>query len=106
ASNFEAMYFNLDKPALKDVTVRKAISMAINYNALIQTARRGRQCRSVPITVRHMCLDSSQMLLAPSMTLPLQIPCWIKQDIRKARTAYVQRTARGWSSCIRRRRTM
>jgi len=50
ASNFEAMYFNLDKPALKDVTVRKAISMAINYNALIQTARRG---QAVPLCTDH-----------------------------------------------------
>jgi peptide/nickel transport system substrate-binding protein len=50
ASNFEAMYFNLDNPALKDVTVRKAMSMAINYNALIQTARRG---QAVPLCTDH-----------------------------------------------------
>ncbi|HLZ89452.1 MAG TPA: ABC transporter substrate-binding protein, partial [Puia sp.] len=50
SSNFEAMYFNLDKPALKDVTVRKAISMAIDYNALIQTARRG---EAVPLCTDH-----------------------------------------------------
>jgi len=50
ASNFEAMYFNLDNPALKDVTVRKAMSMAIDYNALIQTARRG---QAVPLCTDH-----------------------------------------------------
>jgi peptide/nickel transport system substrate-binding protein len=50
ASNFEAMYFNLDRPALKDVTVRKAMAMAINYNALIQTARRG---QAVPLCTDH-----------------------------------------------------
>src|SRR2546421_4840004 len=50
ASNFEAMYFNLDNPALKDVTVRKAMSMAIDYNALIQTSRRG---RALPLCTDH-----------------------------------------------------
>ena len=50
ASNFEAMYFNLDKPALKDVTVRKAMSMGIDYTALIQTARRG---QAVPLCTDH-----------------------------------------------------
>jgi peptide/nickel transport system substrate-binding protein len=50
ASNFEAMYFNLDKPALKDATVRKAMSMAIDYNALIQIARRG---EAVPLCTDH-----------------------------------------------------
>src|SRR6266567_656916 len=37
ASNFEAMYFNLDNPVLKDVNVRKAMAMAIDHNALINT---------------------------------------------------------------------
>jgi peptide/nickel transport system substrate-binding protein len=41
ATNFEAIYFNLDNPALKDVNVRKAMAMAIDHTALIQTARRG-----------------------------------------------------------------
>ena len=50
ASNFEAMYFNLNTPALKDATVRKAMAMAINYNALIQTARRG---QAVPLCTDH-----------------------------------------------------
>jgi peptide/nickel transport system substrate-binding protein len=44
------MYFNLDNPALKDVTVRKAMAMAINYNALIQVARRG---QAVPLCTDH-----------------------------------------------------
>lgn len=50
ASNFEAMYFNLDNPALKDATLRKAMAMAINYTALIQTARRG---QAVPLCTDH-----------------------------------------------------
>ncbi len=48
--NFEAMYFNLDNPAFKDVTVRKAMAMAIDHNALIQTARRG---QAVPLCTDH-----------------------------------------------------
>ena len=39
--NFEAMYFNLNNPILKDVNVRKALAMAIDQNALITTARNG-----------------------------------------------------------------
>ncbi|HZS76927.1 MAG TPA: peptide ABC transporter substrate-binding protein [Ktedonobacteraceae bacterium] len=42
ASNFEAMYFNFHNPILgTDVNVRKAMAMAIDHNALIDTARRG-----------------------------------------------------------------
>jgi peptide/nickel transport system substrate-binding protein len=42
ASNFEALYFDFHNPILgTDVNVRKAIAMAIDHNALIQTARRG-----------------------------------------------------------------
>src|SRR5436305_2766057 len=48
--NFEAMYFNLDNPAFKDVTVRKAMAMAIDHNALIQTARRE---QAVPLCTDH-----------------------------------------------------
>src|SRR6266702_2720467 len=48
--NFEAMYFNLDNPGFKDVTVRKAMAMAIDHNALIQTARRG---QAVPLCTDH-----------------------------------------------------
>ncbi len=50
ATNFEAMYYNLNTPALKDVNVRKAMAMAINHNALIQTARRG---EAVPLCTDH-----------------------------------------------------
>ncbi len=50
ASNFEAMYFNLNNPLLKDVTLRKAMAMAIDHNALIQTARRG---QAVPLCTDH-----------------------------------------------------
>lgn len=50
ASNFEAMYFNLDNPTLKDVNVRKAMAMSIDYNALINTARRG---QAVPLCTDH-----------------------------------------------------
>ena len=42
ASNFEAFYFNFHNPILgTDVNVRKAMAMAVDHNALIQTARRG-----------------------------------------------------------------
>jgi peptide/nickel transport system substrate-binding protein len=42
ASNFEAFYFNFHNSILgTDVNVRKAMAMAIDHNALIQTARRG-----------------------------------------------------------------
>lgn len=50
ASNFEAMYFNLTNPALKDVKVRQAMAQAIDYNSLIQTARRG---QAVPLCTDH-----------------------------------------------------
>jgi peptide/nickel transport system substrate-binding protein len=50
ASNFEVMIFNLDNPALKDVTVRKAMAMAIDHTALIQTARRG---QASPLCTDH-----------------------------------------------------
>jgi len=42
ASNFEAMYFDFHNPILgTDVSVRKAIAMAIDHQALITTARHG-----------------------------------------------------------------
>ena len=42
ASNFEAFYFDFHNPILgTDVNVRKAMAMAVDHNALIQTARRG-----------------------------------------------------------------
>ncbi|GAC1381707.1 MAG: peptide ABC transporter substrate-binding protein [Ktedonobacteraceae bacterium] len=50
ASNFEAMYFNLDNPVLKNLEVRQAMAMAIDHNALINTARRG---QAVPLCTDH-----------------------------------------------------
>nr|HET6903564.1 ABC transporter substrate-binding protein [Ktedonobacteraceae bacterium] len=50
AANFEAMYFNLNNPILKDVKIRQAVAQAIDYNALIQTARRG---QAVPLCTDH-----------------------------------------------------
>ena len=42
ASNFEAMYFDFHNPILgTDVSVRKAIAMAIDHQALITSARHG-----------------------------------------------------------------
>ncbi len=41
AANFEALYFNLNNPVLKDVKIRQAVAQAIDYTSLIQTARRG-----------------------------------------------------------------
>ncbi|MEO7020863.1 MAG: peptide ABC transporter substrate-binding protein [Ktedonobacteraceae bacterium] len=51
ASNFEAAYFNFHNPILaNNVDVRKAISMAIDHQALIDTARRG---EAVPLCTDH-----------------------------------------------------
>ena len=50
ASNFEAMYFNLTNPVLKNKEVRQAMAYAIDYNSLIQTARRG---QAVPLCTDH-----------------------------------------------------
>jgi len=50
ASNFEAMYFNLTNPILKDVKIRQAMAQAIDYTSLIQTARRG---QAVPLCTDH-----------------------------------------------------
>lgn len=42
SASFEAMYFNFNNPILgNNVDVRKAMSMAIDHNALITVARRG-----------------------------------------------------------------
>src|SRR5947209_2499543 len=41
SAGYEAIWVNENVPALKDATVRKALAMAIDHNALIQTARRG-----------------------------------------------------------------
>ena len=51
ASNFEAMYFNFKNKVLaNNVDVRKAIAMAIDHQALIDTARRG---EAVPLCTDH-----------------------------------------------------
>ncbi len=51
ASNFEAIYFNFHNPILgNNVDVRKAIAMAIDHQAMIQTARRG---EAVPLCTDH-----------------------------------------------------
>src|SRR5258707_2943652 len=51
ASNFEAIYFNFHNKILGgNVDVRKAISMAIDHQALIDTARRG---EAVPLCTDH-----------------------------------------------------
>lgn len=49
-SNFEAVYFNLKNPLLKDVTVRQAISEAINHTQLISVARQG---QAAPLCTDH-----------------------------------------------------
>lgn len=50
SAGFEAIYFNLHNPLLQDVNLRKAIAMAIDHNALIQTARRG---AALPLCTDH-----------------------------------------------------
>jgi len=51
ASNFEAIYFNFKNKILgNNPDVRKAIAMAIDHNALIQTARRG---EAAPLCTDH-----------------------------------------------------
>ncbi len=48
--NFEAIYFNLNNPILKDVNIRKAMAMAIDQNALIQNTRDG---QALPLCTDH-----------------------------------------------------
>ncbi len=51
ATNYEVMIINLKNPILgKDVDVRKAMAMAIDHNALIQTARLG---EALPLCTDH-----------------------------------------------------
>jgi peptide/nickel transport system substrate-binding protein len=51
ASNFEAMYFNFHNAVLgKNPEVRQAMAMAIDHQALIDTARRG---EAVPLCTDH-----------------------------------------------------
>jgi peptide/nickel transport system substrate-binding protein len=48
--NFEALYFNLNNPTLKDVNIRKAMAMAINQQTLIANARFG---NGTPLCTDH-----------------------------------------------------
>lgn len=41
SAGYEALWFNQNNPALKDVNVRKAIAMSIDHNKLISVARNG-----------------------------------------------------------------
>ncbi len=41
SAGYEALWFNENNPALKDVDVRKAIAMSIDHNKLISVARNG-----------------------------------------------------------------
>ncbi len=50
SSGFEAIWINENNPILKDVNIRKALAMAIDHTALIQTARRG---AAVPLCTDH-----------------------------------------------------
>jgi len=50
SSGYEAIWINENNPILKDVTIRKALAMAIDHNALIQTARRG---AATPLCTDH-----------------------------------------------------
>ncbi len=50
SSGYEAIWINQNNPILKDVTIRKALAMAIDHNALIQTARRG---AATPLCTDH-----------------------------------------------------
>lgn len=51
SSGYEALHFDENNPALKDVTVRKAIQLAINAPELIKTSRLG--------TALPLCTDHS-----------------------------------------------
>jgi peptide/nickel transport system substrate-binding protein len=50
AANFEAIYFNLKNPVLQDVNLRKAISMGIDQQTLINVARHG---QATPLCTDH-----------------------------------------------------
>lgn len=53
SASYEALHFNLNNPALKDVKVRQAIAMSVNADELIRTARQG---QAIP-----QCTDHSQV---------------------------------------------
>ena len=50
SAGYEAIYFNLKNPILKDVNVRKAIAETINPTTLITVARRG---QALPLCTDH-----------------------------------------------------
>lgn len=50
SAGYEAIWMNENVPQLKDVTVRKALAMAVDHNALIQTARLG---AAAPLCTDH-----------------------------------------------------
>jgi peptide/nickel transport system substrate-binding protein len=50
AANYEALHFNQNNPALKDVNVRKAIALAVDHDQLIKVSRLG---AGVPICTDH-----------------------------------------------------
>ncbi len=51
STNFEAFYFNFNNPILgKDIAVRQAMAMAVDHQALIDTARRG---QATPLCTDH-----------------------------------------------------
>jgi peptide/nickel transport system substrate-binding protein len=50
SAGYEAIWVNLKNTILQDVTVRKALAMAVDHNALIQTARRG---AAAPLCTDH-----------------------------------------------------
>jgi len=50
SAGYEAIWLNEKNPILKDVTIRKALAMAVDHQALIQTARRG---SASPLCTNH-----------------------------------------------------
>jgi peptide/nickel transport system substrate-binding protein len=50
SASYEALHFNENNPALKDVDVRKAIALAINRDELIKVARLG---SAIPLCTDH-----------------------------------------------------
>jgi peptide/nickel transport system substrate-binding protein len=50
SSNYEALHFNENNPALKDVNVRKALALAVNREELIKIVRQG---SALPLCTDH-----------------------------------------------------
>ena len=79
ASNFEAIVLNVNNPVLKDVKdPSRRWRMAIDYNALIQTAAWTSYCRCVPIMGRPMFQAIRPMQRARSIIQRLPMPCWTR----------------------------